>query len=179
MADRRTVRSLWRDAIKSKHGPEPTKRLLLLLLADYMSPEGEDCFPAIKTVAGQAGVAYSTARRHINEAVENGWLIRKKRKRGYIFHPSIPPNVGTVLGEQRRDTAGIWRHAVQIWRRIAPKSGGVNRLQEILQRDTTAGGRTNGGAPKTVTCQECKTDYLRHKKECPYCVREAERAGSR
>lgn len=174
MADQVSVRSLWRDAIKSEHGPDPVMRLVLLLLADYMGPDGDDCFPSIKRVAGEGGLAYSTARKKVGEAVENGWLERERRKRSYVFRPAIPPSVGAVMFDHRRDTAGIWRYAVEIWRRIAPGSGGVYRLQERLQGDTLAGGRANGG-PTTLTCSDCGLDYLKSRGGCPFCERERRR----
>lgn len=176
MPDNPTVRSLWRDAIKSEHGPGPTKRLILLLLADYMGPDGDDCFPSIKRVAGEAGIGYSTARKHVNESVENGWLERRKRKRGYVFLPSIPPDVGAVMWGHRQDTAKIWRYAVRIWRSVVPGSGGVNRLQKRLQRDTTGRERTNGKRAHTVTCSDCGIDYRKGVyDECPYCAKERRR----
>ena len=51
-----------------------------MYLADHTNPQGQ-CFPAIKTIAGELGLSRSTVKRALHDLERSGWITREQRYR--------------------------------------------------------------------------------------------------
>lgn len=85
--------------ILSDRGPEAgTTRLVLLGLASFMGPDGDDCFPSAEAVSRRSGVSERTVRDHLRIALRTGWLLRGRRGlegQGWTYRyvPALPPGL--------------------------------------------------------------------------------------
>jgi len=91
---RQTPRLRWAQAIKSDSFPQ-TERVIrgtLLCLADPMTPTGEMRVWRDQMV-GATGLPPRTLDRHLQRAVDAGWLIRETpagRKRQSVYRTAVP-----------------------------------------------------------------------------------------
>ncbi len=69
----------WRSAVASKHGPHSSVRLVLLTLGLHMNEKGGSCFPSQATLAEETGLTIKTVRDRLQEAEEQGWIIRGEK----------------------------------------------------------------------------------------------------
>jgi Helix-turn-helix domain len=82
-------------------------RLVALILASYMSPRGEGCFPSYRRLAQDAGSDKRTMVKHVRALIEAGWLQKvrpqriagRRRSNHYIaavplIHSSSYPQMG-------------------------------------------------------------------------------------
>lgn len=53
---------------------EPTSRHIMLTLANYADPEGNDIYPSLGTLSADTGLAEATLRRHIKHLIRVGLL---------------------------------------------------------------------------------------------------------
>ena len=70
----------WRQAIEKSETLKPNTKLLLLILANYMNEHGEGCYPSVAKIAKACGFQERAVYRHIDFAIEQGFLIKSKRK---------------------------------------------------------------------------------------------------
>lgn len=70
----------WKDAVRKAH-LEPNTKFVLLNLSLYMNEVGQSCFPSIDQQAEDTGLNRATVMRHLQKAVEAGFLV--KRLHGY------------------------------------------------------------------------------------------------
>jgi hypothetical protein len=81
---------VWRDLIRSEHGPDsPTTRLVLLNLSLYMGAEGGNCYPSIRRQAKETRLSRKTIQRHLQQAGEAEWLYiydRAPSTNGWASH---------------------------------------------------------------------------------------------
>ena len=88
----------WRNKVASKNGPpDATTRLTLLCIALHMKKDGTSAFPSQQYLAERAGLTERTVQKHIQRAVEQGWLKRRKRSRGrwphYEYEIAVPSHI--------------------------------------------------------------------------------------
>ena len=69
----------WRSAVASKDGPAGVTRHVLLTLSLHMNERGGSCFPSVDTLVEETGLSRPTVVKHLDAAVEAGWLLRGKR----------------------------------------------------------------------------------------------------
>ena len=100
-ADKRPFVVKWRAAILSEAGPSaaPTK-LVLLALANWMSPNGDSCWPSTTTLSEATALSRRVVGLHLGLAVDEGWIFRRRRgtgraNRGYTYQATFPPKVGS------------------------------------------------------------------------------------
>jgi DNA-binding transcriptional MocR family regulator len=70
------VRFGWEREITASGLPK-TARLVALVLGTYMNAEGT-CYPSVKTIAREAGIAESTARAALDELDRWGYIVRTR-----------------------------------------------------------------------------------------------------
>jgi len=87
----------WIKAVKSNAGPKSsTTRLVLMTLSTHMDNSGGSCFPSIDLLARETALSKKFVGLHLQEAVNQGWLVRESRKssgqawRQYHYSPNIP-----------------------------------------------------------------------------------------
>ena len=91
----------WRDAVAKAAVPTYTKALCWAL-ANYMSDAGKACWPALETLAADAGMSERAATLHLKAAVKAGLLAVSRRRKAdgtlgsYIFQPRFPDNAELV-----------------------------------------------------------------------------------
>ena len=90
----------WRNAVLSPAGPSaaPTK-LVLLALANWMSPGGGSCWPSTTTISEATALSRRVVGLHLSLAVDEGWITRERRgtgrwNRGYSYQATFPPEAG-------------------------------------------------------------------------------------
>lgn len=67
----------WRHAFTSDAGPKSSvTRLLLWTLSSHMDKDGGSCFPSVRTIAKKACISPVTVVKHIQIAVELGWIVK-------------------------------------------------------------------------------------------------------
>jgi DNA-binding IscR family transcriptional regulator len=71
----RAMTRVWETDLKS--GP----KFVLLALADHADDEGY-CYPSVDHLAEKTGMGESTVRRHLDNLVANGHLLKVARRRG-------------------------------------------------------------------------------------------------
>jgi hypothetical protein len=106
----------WCQLIASEHGPaEIPTRLLLLVLAMYMSPAGDSAFPSQTTLARRAGMAERTVRNHLDLAEAAGWIRRcEKRRPGQSWYvhsyvATIPARLENIQPEKPWVAEPTWK----------------------------------------------------------------------
>lgn len=62
-------------------GVKGTKLMIMVRLADYSSDEGVS-YPSVETISRQIGAGVSTIRSACNELEQDGWLVKKTRRKG-------------------------------------------------------------------------------------------------
>ena len=68
----------WADAVRKSDLP-PTTKQVLVALSCYMKSNGQDCWPSYQLIAKDISRNRSTVIKHIQVAVELGWIIKKTR----------------------------------------------------------------------------------------------------
>jgi len=72
----------WRRAIASERGPASgLTRLVLLAMSLRMDASGGSCFPSIATLATDTALSERSVMRHIEQAIRQGWITKRKRRR--------------------------------------------------------------------------------------------------
>ena len=88
----------YRDWLKSPEGPDSyTTCHILHMLTGWMDKQGGKCFPNIDDIAAVSKCGEKTVRRHLNTAVENGWIERYvyqvsgggRKSYGYFIPPDL------------------------------------------------------------------------------------------
>lgn len=106
----------WMQTVLSADGPTGQKghrhdfdsvtaqavRLALCALGQHMDPSGGSCFPSIPLLAVETSLGERTIRRALQWAVEEGWVDREPRGRGYIYRPLIPAALAGVHENGKR-----------------------------------------------------------------------------
>lgn len=68
----------WRRAV-AESDLQSTTRHVLLTLSLHVSDAGEGAFPSVRTLVRQTGLTKPTVKKHLNLAVEAGWITRRSR----------------------------------------------------------------------------------------------------
>lgn len=68
----------WRQCI-TKSDLTSTTKLVLMVLSTYMNDHGEGCYPSQDQIAKDASLTTRAVIKHLDIAIENGWLVKKKR----------------------------------------------------------------------------------------------------
>lgn len=68
------------SAVWSNGPADSTQRFVLLALADNASDDGGNAYPSIKEIAKKCAMSERTVIRAIEKLIENGYLIRRRRK---------------------------------------------------------------------------------------------------
>lgn len=98
----------WRSALASKHGPQATTRLVLLVLGLYMNEKGGSCFPSTRALEQDTGLSRRAVMTHLDLAVEGGWLIRYERQgrgqswKAYGYRAAIPQAALQSIDAEKR-----------------------------------------------------------------------------
>lgn len=82
MTEEHVLRPLfdWRSAVASTVGPEsPITRHVLLTISLHMSPKGDSCFPSVRLLAEETGLARTTVMKHLEIAADTGWIQKEER----------------------------------------------------------------------------------------------------
>jgi len=58
---------------------DPTRKLVLMCLADHANEDDRTCWPAIDTIARKCEVGARTVQRHIKELEKTGFILRRSR----------------------------------------------------------------------------------------------------
>lgn len=103
----------WRDAVRQSD-IKPHTKLVLYTLSVYMNEIGSGAFPSYKTLADDCGCSKRTVMRHIEEAVQYGFLKKEKKLRengsysSNVYIASYPDGVVSpqTLGSVTTDTRG-------------------------------------------------------------------------
>lgn len=66
----------WRQAI-AKAKLEPTTKLVLYTLANYMNEHGQGCYPSLDTIQEESGLARATVCKHLDLSIQAGFLSKK------------------------------------------------------------------------------------------------------
>jgi hypothetical protein len=74
----RVDRFTWQRALREDHDVTGNTLLVLLVLATYFDGKGSG-FASIRQLAAGTGLGESTVRRHLTQAIGDGWLDRTKR----------------------------------------------------------------------------------------------------
>ncbi len=64
---------------------DPTKKIILLALADEANSEGKECFPGYTKLAEKSCVCTKTIKRNINKLVDMGLISKTNRRSGKQF----------------------------------------------------------------------------------------------
>ena len=83
-----------------------TEKMILLVIADHASDEGDNAWPSQKTIADRASCSIRTVQRTVNELVRGGWLRMEKGAGGSVnCREDRRPHRYTInLGKVRGDT---------------------------------------------------------------------------
>lgn len=106
---------IWALHLKPENlnGVHDGAHLTLVLLANYMSPEGRGAWPAVSTMAERRGVSNRTISRHLDQLEEAGLITRGDQS----AVRNLPANRRPVvwdLGRFRGDTGVIPRHDTDV-----------------------------------------------------------------
>ncbi|WP_083982342.1 helix-turn-helix domain-containing protein [Devosia soli] len=95
----------WRHAVLKSDLP-PTTRHVLLTISCFMNDVGGGCYPTQEQLAEASGLSDRAVRKHIDAAVEAGWLVKREhgfrgqKWRNHEYEASWPTQ---HLGEQYQD----------------------------------------------------------------------------
>lgn len=103
----------WEHAIRESDLP-PSTRHVLLTMATYMDRDGMNCYPSQEELGRACGMTSRTVRRHVDAAIEAGWLLKIRQGR----------HVGR---------GASYTNVYQPW---IPSAGGHGRPAAISQEDT-------------------------------------------
>lgn len=85
----------WRQCVISSDLP-PVTRHVLITLSMHMDVWGDNCYPTIDQIMYETGLGRTTVIKHINVAVELGWLrkqehgFRGREWRNNQYYPEVP-----------------------------------------------------------------------------------------
>lgn len=80
--DKRSFVQRWRQGIADKQVRiSPITRLVLHTIGTHMNADGGSCYPSIKRIARESGLAPSTVAEHLRIAGKDGWVRKIKRWR--------------------------------------------------------------------------------------------------
>ncbi len=77
----------WADAVRNSDLPATTKHVLLAL-STYMKNTGTDCWPSYQRIAKDTSRNRTTVIKHIQNAVNLGWIVKKVRHDVHGDHTS-------------------------------------------------------------------------------------------
>lgn len=86
------------DWLKSLDGPDdPITCHVLHMISGYMDQHGGNCYPNIEDIAAVSKLNERTVRRHLDKAVDEGWIVRyaqpigngKRISYGYLVPPDL------------------------------------------------------------------------------------------
>lgn len=64
----------WAIEMGKRYELDPGRRWLLMMLANYADPEGNDIYPSVATLAADTGLSVPTVRRHLQHLMACGLL---------------------------------------------------------------------------------------------------------
>jgi hypothetical protein len=64
----------WAIEMGKRYELEPNHRWMLMVLANYADPEGNDIFPSVATLMADTGFSESSVRRHIRHLIQCGLM---------------------------------------------------------------------------------------------------------
>lgn len=128
-------------------GLEPSRRLVLLAVANYASENGKRIFPGIERLSHDTGLSESTVKRSLATLVEDGYLIQVKvgTGRGVASLYNMPIDFDCIRDFQKRgQTKSPSENIKEVIEEkkevIDDKEGGHSELltiQETLPREST------------------------------------------
>ena len=74
----RVMSEVWRTQLPT------SEKMVLLVIADHASDEGDNAWPSQRTIANRASLTVRTVQRCVNKLVAEGWLRMDKGKGGSI-----------------------------------------------------------------------------------------------
>jgi len=74
----RVMSEVWRTKLPT------SEKMVLLVIADHASDEGDNAWPSQQTIANRASLTIRTVQRCVNQLVADGWLKMDKGKGGSI-----------------------------------------------------------------------------------------------
>lgn len=83
----------WTDAIFSDTGPRSSVILVLVVLADFMDPDGSNCHPGVRAIVKKTKLSHPTVVKALGEARRDGWVTVERLtggRRGGIYHRYRP-----------------------------------------------------------------------------------------
>lgn len=71
----------WLHQLLAQESLDATDTLLMVALAEHVSPDSDECWPSIARLAQRARCSYGTARRRLTSLEQRGWIVRSERAR--------------------------------------------------------------------------------------------------
>jgi len=181
---------LWRAAFMSKHGPHPTTRHVLHVLHSFMNRNDSSCWPSVKTIAKQTGLARSTVWEHLELACKQGWLKKETRRltresyKSNLYHAVIPEKAGGVVRESGK-VIDIKGGVVRVSGKGSPGIGpGVVResvrnkqsFNNLNNKQRESSGQTPAGAelPKNESAEIPQVNFKKVKTKKPKSIAQRE-----
>lgn len=107
--------STWAMKVAKDFELEPITRYVLLMLANYADPEGNDIYPSLGTLEADTGLSERTIRRHIKTLIDvrlidygDQEVVKNNRK----IRPDQRPKVYRMLFDRDEATGAVDFHAV-------------------------------------------------------------------
>jgi len=98
----------WQQAIRDS-ALEPTTKLVCYTIGTHMAADGTGCYPSYQTIANEAGLHRATAIKHVQKAVDAGFLEVEGRlddageAASNVYRPTMP---GVVVQNDHPGRAG-------------------------------------------------------------------------
>ncbi len=159
---RATPRLRWQKALRSAQVPASFRvvRGTLLALVDELAPTGELCVRREK-LEDATGLPTRTLERHLQRAVEAGWLVRTVpggNGRRAVYETAIPESCPPFVADKARELPAVYSRATP--GSCPPSGGGLNKKsandsERVAVNDQRGRRRTPVGSGVSAT------DYLR------------------
>ena len=105
-----------------------TEKMVLLVIADHASDEGDNAWPSQQTIATRASLSVRTVQRTVNKLVASGWLKLEKRAGGTQYtREDRRPNLYTIRLKMLRGGEMTGRRSEPNEAALAPDTGRRSR----------------------------------------------------
>lgn len=145
-----TTHFSWQAAVIASE-LESTTKLVLLVIGSYMNQHGDGAFPSYATIAKNASLNRATVIRHVDIAVEGGWVGKRSRVRtnaddGRTENDSNLYSISFPLVAESNHPVAESDYPVA----LADHHGRTERLPVVAQGDSNTPVLTPQGTPQSI-----------------------------